>query len=519
MSNVCEICDNNLNQTIRKSVCCPYCEFTACRTCCETYILGETTSKCMNPPCNREWTRQFIAESFTDVFLNKKLKKRREEILFDIERSLLPATQPIVEQILRREKNPKEYYEVCNQIQHLEIEISFIEYEMKSEKNYMRYSPDKSFKCNIPMDDPLYWRSLEKWQQDQKPQTDTDIVRKQKNFKDFKKEKKEKCNELKEEIKKLNDKKKELRDERETLYNRRQPQEQQQRAVFVRACPDNDCRGFLSTQWKCGLCEKWSCPDCHDIKGLNRDIEHTCNPDTLATARLLSNDTKPCPNCGTGIFKISGCDQMWCTQCRTAFNWRTGRIEQNVHNPHYFEWLRRNGNDVPRNPLDNPCIEHLDHGMYVTIRNLLLYRHGYNPLTRNCEELLQNLIRNGIHMNYVIMPRYVFRGREHRNEELRIQYMLNKITENDFKILLQRNEKKFEKYREIHNILDLLKTTITDIIRRFIDHLEKCEPGKWEDKILNEIEPIVNYANDCLFDISKTYKSKCLIFSNELEQK
>jgi hypothetical protein len=40
---------------------------------------------------------------------------------------------------------------------------------------------------------------------------------------------------------------------------------------------------------------------------------------------------------------------MWCTQCRKAFNWRTGRIEADGHNPHYFEWLRRNGNYVPDN--------------------------------------------------------------------------------------------------------------------------------------------------------------------------
>jgi hypothetical protein len=63
----------------------------------------------MNPPCNREWTRQFIAKSFTDVFLNKKLKKRREEILFDIERSLLPATQPRVEFLIKEEQINKEY--------------------------------------------------------------------------------------------------------------------------------------------------------------------------------------------------------------------------------------------------------------------------------------------------------------------------------------------------------------------------------------------------------------------------
>ena len=45
MTSVCVICDDKLNQTVRKPVCCPYCEFTACRTCCETYIVGllETT--------------------------------------------------------------------------------------------------------------------------------------------------------------------------------------------------------------------------------------------------------------------------------------------------------------------------------------------------------------------------------------------------------------------------------------------------------------------------------------------
>jgi hypothetical protein len=133
---------------------------------------------------------------------------------------------------------------------------------------------------------------------------------------------------------------------------------------------------------------------------------------------------------------------------------------------------------------------------------------------------MAKLFHSATHINQVIIPRYpVNNYRQHRNEDLRVLYMRNQITEEDFKRIIQRDEKKYEKNREIHNILDLLKTAITDIILRFIEHLEKCEPGKWEDKILNEIEPIVNYANECLFDISKTYKSKCLIFSNELEQK
>lgn len=433
MSNVCGICDYALNQTIRKPICCPFCEFTACRTCCETYILGETTSKCMNPPCNREWTRQFIAKEFTSVFISKKLKKKREEILFDIERSLMPATQPQIERIIKGEKIGREINEIYNQISLLNNKIADLTNE--------RYR---------------------------------------------------------------------------LLYSNRQ---QQQRSEFIRACPDNNCRGFLSTQWKCGLCEKWSCPECHEIKGMNRDSEHVCNPDILATARLLSSDTKPCPKCRTGIFKINGCDNMWCTQCHTSFNWRTGRIETANHNPHYFEWLRRNGNAVPRNPLDNPCQQYqLNHTLFTRIRTLLTGRHKNNLNSKNCEIYMEKLIRNAIHMDHVILPRYAIQNRERRNEDLRIKYMRNFITEDDFKTVLQRNEKKCEKYREIHNILDVLKTTVTDIIIRFIDHLEKCRAGNWEYKILKEVEPIINYANECLSDISKTYKSKCIVFSNELEE-
>jgi len=219
MSKDCIICAEKLNNSTRLPVSCPYCEFSACRTCCETYVIGETSSKCMNTTCNKEWTRQFITSTFTNVFITKKLKKRREEILFDIERSLLPATQPQVERIIKTEAiNAK-----------------------------IKETRDKVYELNL-----------------ERGRLNNELYR---------------------------------------LTNAR-PTE---RVEFVRACPDSECRGFLSTQWKCGLCEKWACPDCHEIKGMHRDEPHECNPDTLATARLLSNDTKPCPNCRTGIFRIDGC--------------------------------------------------------------------------------------------------------------------------------------------------------------------------------------------------------------------
>lgn len=73
---------------------------------------------------------------------------------------------------------------------------------------------------------------------------------------------------------------------------------------------------------------------------------------------MIRKESKPCPKCGVRISKIDGCDQMWCVECKTAFCWKTGEIEtRNIHNPHYFQFLRERGGIVPRNPqdvLDNP---------------------------------------------------------------------------------------------------------------------------------------------------------------------
>jgi hypothetical protein len=74
--------------------------------------------------------------------------------------------------------------------------------------------------------------------------------------------------------------------------------------TFIRKCPGEACRGFLSSQWKCGLCEKYTCKDCLEVKFGD---EHVCNPDAIETAKLINSDSKPCPGCGAVIFKIDGC--------------------------------------------------------------------------------------------------------------------------------------------------------------------------------------------------------------------
>lgn len=115
---------------------------------------------------------------------------------------------------------------------------------------------------------------------------------------------------------------------------------------FVMQCQNSGCRGMLSTQYKCGICTKHTCPKCY----LLIEDDHVCKQEDMDTVEELRKNTRPCPNCGLRISKIDGCDQMWCIECKTAFSWSKGTVEKGVvHNPHYYQWMRQNG-AVPRNP-------------------------------------------------------------------------------------------------------------------------------------------------------------------------
>lgn len=301
---------------------------------------------------------------------------------------------------------------------------------------------------------------------------------------------------------------------------------------FIRACPDEDCRGFLSTQWKCGLCESFTCPDCHVIKGADRNGPHTCNPDELATAQLLDKDTKPCPKCATGIFKIEGCDQMWCTQCHTAFSWKSGQIETNIHNPHFYEWQRRNGGGVaPRAPGDVLCGREITHRTAEEFRGPLgLSFAAFNE--SNLKKLspeqlfmnIQTLIRGILHLKQDQMPGYRV-DQVANNLDLRVKYMRNQIDKDTFQSRIHRDNKKHEKKREMNEILGMFIQAVTDIVYRALDYCknnvnmaifkkgtpeEKTKQVSEVNNILNEIDAIRLYSNECLAEIAETYDSKAM---------
>lgn len=121
-------------------------------------------------------------------------------------------------------------------------------------------------------------------------------------------------------------------------------------------CPLTTCTGLIDNG-RCSVCKKNICSKCRE----ERSEGHECNKEKLETINLLKCDTKPCPGCKVPIHKIDGCDQMFCTKCKTAFSWRTLNIEKGmIHNPHYFEYMTQFNRDVVDvQEREYPCGEEL----------------------------------------------------------------------------------------------------------------------------------------------------------------
>ena len=368
-------------------------------------------------------------------------------------------------------------------------------------------------------------------------------------------------NELRRQIIEINRQKQAI-DREVHLIRTGKAKEETERKKFIMPCPAEDCRGFLSSAYKCGVCKLHSCPRCLDVLGENKDQEHVCDEDAVKTADYIKNTTKPCPKCGERISKINGCDQMWCTSCHTAFSWKTGLEDKGavIHNPHYYQYMREvNNGVVPRNPGDNPC--EMDRRMYgqfyhqveSTIINHLFKNatniHNYSDnsetiddnnlkilISRNIEDIyefcikaeeIKNIIRVFNHYNWEFtnINREITRNTDHRN--LRIDYILKKIDKTDFENLLIVRDSKRKKDIEIANILQLIDTVGHDIIKSIfgklmgnnltIEHLENVLKEEVDNKgdiknvikifndVYDELMKFIEYCNDKFAVISVTY--------------
>ncbi len=415
----CDICCQTLNFK-NKSISCPHCKYTCCSLGIKQSLLDIEFSQnphCPNNECKKPWSREFLMEKLTKSWFETTYRDFRKQVLIDKERSFLPVAQLEVERI--KESRKKNQEKEALQIQHHDTRVNL--FRLRAEVTELKVK--------------------------------LEIAEDKKAIKDLMTTKRAEiatCLELKRELKLK------LRNFVPTITENKQ-----ERKEFVQACPHNGCKGYLSSVWHCSLCENWSCAQCGCVKGQTKDSEHKCDPNIMASFQAIKKETTTCPGCSSKVYRVQGCDQMWCTQCHTAFNYKTGKIiTGRIHNPHFMEWQKGHG-DEKRDTLDAQCGG--TPGLY-DLTKILGKIFGKKEIPVSFDKMYQVVLE--VH-DYLI-PAYVVQRNEHTNMNLRVKYLMNEITEEKWKSQLIKNEKEYEKKEELCLVLQAYRDATNDILRKIL---------------------------------------------------
>lgn len=276
---------------------------------------------------------------------------------------------------------------------------------------------------------------------------------------------------------------------------KRDMQKIQNKKFTIRRCIKDSCRGYLSNDWICGLCETQCCSQCH----FEMESDHVCNAENIKTAKVINENGRPCPNCSTIIFKSDGCDQMYCTICKTPFSWTTGKIVNGViHNPHHLEEMQ----NPERNLLEVRCGREIDQ---IFANNLKTYVRMY--FNEHAEKILLSICLNIIVMRLELLPKFINVRTD--NSDLRISYLMGELSEEQFKITLQKRDKENKKRKRIAQILNMYINSATEIFYRLLNYMINCKKDIFDP--LKELSGLIDYTNNCFEEIKTVYKCKAYL--------
>jgi hypothetical protein len=532
----CSICLNTFNKSVRKPIQCLYCNSKTCRECTQTCLLADGAIDANCPSCHAVWGQEFIIANFTASFRTKEFKAHREKVLVDRERARLPETQsdaeqykyardavkPIEENIAKLEKaytshpkklefnqvqqkmleNEREYsklYQVWYMLPHVREQQKKRDAALHhnySVQNLLRYNPSNRPIPALQTVPPLADYTPELKAVTARRADYASILRKlKKEFRPLEKE--------------LHETKDLLLPYKYTiqhygLVRNTDALKTKTERQFVNKCPAANCAGFLNTSWECGLCNAKACKHCREH--MLDPESHVCNPDTVETVKAIAKEAKPCPKCGEFISKISGCDQMWCIQCKTAFSWNTGKIETTViHNPHYFQWMRESGQAIPRRDVPGDACNY-DHRWREFTRNAYRISESTGKLTHN----FTIIETNRRHIAEVIVRHYRVRIADYENDEwrrrLRVQRLINELGEDEWKIKLQRKEKAFHKERAQLQLIEMYANVCRDILGQLMDITSLTD--ETTRPVMDQWKQLKQFVDDECLKINKAYGCK-----------
>jgi len=489
-SNSCPICIENYSKTKHFKVECFNCDFTACRKCIRYFVINSSNNSVNCMSCKIVWNDKYISNALLPAFFKKDYRTHTNKNSIEEQLALLPDTQPEVEVIIEREKaideNSKinkmkiDIYKYIDSYKQTKISDFIREIRVENSKKI-----DDKYQEELkkPRNERMKKSNISKMIYDNKQAINIKATNLFNKYIETINEDNKKYIEDSNKVKELEKKQIELRKiiYKDTIVTK---------SIYNRPCSNSTCNGMLKTDSNlCSICYHITCSKC--LQPYNKDIkDHKCNEDDIKTAKLIKHDTKYCPKCNFGITKISGCDVMFCTQCNTSFNWKTMEIlTKNLHNPHYLEYLRKNGtqrqrDNVVNNCTANPTITDFDTRRFSNIRNFCYDVQLFNPFRIIMDKginVIQYILHISENANNI---RAKINNYEISNRNARINFLLNKINRDTFNEIVSKNCYEIRILTQKEQIV----LTAKDISTELIFNLSNNELMAINNSILNILD-------------------------------
>lgn len=456
MTEECAVCMDD-----KKLIRCPYCPAATCRKCLSRYLVESTDSAhCMG--CKAKWGYRDMISLFSKGWLadTKKggYRNSRQQLLLEREKAMIPQTLgtviPQLQEEMEKEKKVAALYqedlERQQQILTKRIELNNATVQL------------------LETTDPEQLSKLEKLRLEL--------------FNEVKV--------LQKSVGKAREPYSSIADLYREAFLSRTVKRGQVLTEFACPCPAENCRGLVRQKDRaCTICSARVCLQCRCLL----EDEHQCEPDTRKSVAALARMSRPCPKCAVSISKVSGCDQMFCTNCKCLFSWNSGAVlrQTQIHNPHAQEWIREHGGSLNS--------EHREYcgGLpdYQTISEFS------RPLSAIQERTLHNIWTSLLDHSLLNV-----RGRAPdrlQYDIFRAEYLLGRIDERKWKQKIFRLERKQQRYSAILDTQNLYLNLGSERFRALIDREMSYE--KFEDEMRDLAQLINKIMADELAEYGNVY--------------
>lgn len=420
---------------------CISCNYTTCLKCIQRHILNNRT--CIN--CDFIWSYEYINETMSNDFINGEFRESVENALFRQELTY------------NNDQHIKFLNQYSDKLAELNAQLMANKMEIQNEK--------LAFKRQKDLNLATYYELLTKYGREIKKVSGPEYLKLAKkideiniyiiSYEDID------LYDLLMVQTVINNEIFELKTHYKKIMSREYIEE-----MVSKKCPI--CPGTLSEFWSCDKCGSDICEYCY----CKKDTDHICDENDKLTILAIKKETHPCPKCAEQIYKINGCDQMWCTLCGTAFSWETGKIDAgNVHNPHYFE-------------------QRVDQCLLPSF-NVIYKQLGGD------RDYYQNVYRQVTGLTIRIPTTY---GTSNFNRDIRIRYVMGNIGESKFKAELYKRDRLAQKSFIFAEVADTFKAIGRELFHNLATPIE--------------FENLRIYFNNTMLEKAKIFNSRAKLIDN-----